>query len=92
MKANAAPAKSGVLFQGIKSSIVAMQLHLQSLSGKLLPCFPCGGGKRPTTPHGFQDATCCPIKFAKLCSIYPGRLIGVPTGETSGLDILDVDP
>ena len=34
-----------------------MHVDLPSLEGKVLPCVPCRNDKRPTTPHGFRDAT-----------------------------------
>ena len=61
------------------------------VAGKLLPCFPCAGNKRPTTPHGFKDATSDPTAFVELCKRYPGPLIGVVTGERSNFDVLDID-
>ena len=53
--------------------------------------FPCKENKAPATRRGFKDASCDPevIKgwFAK-----PGRLIGIPTGKTNDLFVVDVDP
>src|ERR1700674_4689062 len=63
-----------------------------SLLGNGLPCFPCGIAKKPTTSRGFKDATCDPATLCELWKKYPGPLVGVPTGETSGLDVLDLDP
>lgn len=62
-----------------------------------LPVFPCRDtpenkttDKTPLTRNGFHDATTDPTKiremFARRC------LIGVPTGDVSGIDVLDVDP
>jgi hypothetical protein len=57
-----------------------------------LPCFPCGADKRPATPRSFKNATCDRDTVRELWRRYPGPLIGIPTGEISGLDILDIDP
>ena len=56
-----------------------------------LPCFPCGISKKPTTPRGFKDATCDPDALYELWKKHPGPLVGIPTGEISGLDVLDID-
>jgi hypothetical protein len=57
-----------------------------------LPCFPCRSDKRPTTPRGFKDATRDSDLLRELWKHHPGPLIGIPTGEVSGFDVLDIDP
>jgi hypothetical protein len=67
-------------------------MTLPHLARRPLPAFPLAWDKRPATPHGWKDATVDPAEFADLMGAFPGPLIGVPTGEASGLDVLDVDP
>ena len=56
-----------------------------------LPCFPCRRDKSPATPHGFKDASRDPVFIESLWRTFPGQLVGVPTGEASGFDVLDID-
>lgn len=58
-----------------------------------LPCFPCGRTKAPTIPGagGHKHATAEFDKLQALWRDYPGSLVGVPTGEISGVDVLDID-
>jgi Bifunctional DNA primase/polymerase, N-terminal len=65
---------------------------LTALVDKGLPCFPCHLDKKPATPRGYQDATSNRESVIELWRRHPGPLIGVPTGELSGLDVLDIDP
>jgi hypothetical protein len=57
-----------------------------------LPVFPCGKDKRPLTKHGFKDATTDVSQIRRWWNRFPDALIGVPTGSTSGLLVIDVDP
>jgi hypothetical protein len=57
-----------------------------------LPCFPCTASKRPACRHGFHDAETDPGALRRLWARSPGNLVGVPTGDASGIDVLDVDP
>jgi hypothetical protein len=54
-------------------------------------CLRCDICKTPACPHGFKDASSDPKQVRQLWIQYPGQAIGVPTGETSGFDVLDVD-
>jgi len=55
------------------------------------PVFPCKASKAPACPLGFKAATSDPVEIRRLFN-GSGALIGVPTGEASGFDVLDVDP
>ena len=53
--------------------------------------FPCKENKAPATRRGFKDASCDP-EVIKAWFSKPGLLIGVPTGKTNDLFVVDVDP
>src|ERR1051326_7103409 len=61
------------------------------IEGRPLPIFPCYANKRPACEHGFHDATTEPHRIAELWNGRTGVLIGVPTGEASGISVIDVD-
>jgi hypothetical protein len=57
------------------------------------PVFPCKpGGKKPLTRHGFKDATTDPKQVREWWTRWPDANIGVPTGATTGLLVVDIDP
>lgn len=57
-----------------------------------LPVFPCeAGGKAPLTRRGHLDATTDRSRVHAWWNANPGANIGVPTGERTGLLVLDVD-
>src|SRR5690348_896733 len=62
-----------------------------ALDGRPLPIFPCYPNKRPACANGFHDATADPACIAGLWNGRRGLLIGVPTGEASGIAVLDID-
>jgi Bifunctional DNA primase/polymerase, N-terminal len=47
--------------------------------------------KPPCTSHGFQDASNDPCVIRELWRKYPGPLVGIRTGQTSGISVVDVD-
>jgi len=55
------------------------------------PVFPCDVKKRPVCQGGFKAATQDPDEIERLFSIKGAALIGVPTGDSSGLSVIDVD-
>lgn len=56
-----------------------------------LAVFPVLSNKVPATPHGFKDAIRDPHGVAPLWKHYPGPLVGVVSGEPSGISVLDID-
>jgi|RhiMetdeSRZDD1v2_1073273.scaffolds.fasta_scaffold35305_3 hypothetical protein len=57
-----------------------------------IPVFPCNPkNKRPFTDHGFKDATTDRAQINEWWNRWPDAMIGMPTGERSGIDVLDLD-
>jgi hypothetical protein len=57
-----------------------------------VPVFPCErGAKRPLTRKGHWDATTDPRIIERWWQRWPSANVGVPTGEKSGVVVLDVD-
>jgi putative DNA primase/helicase len=56
------------------------------------PVFPCDPTtKRPQTKSGFKDATTDVQQINAWWGKHPQAMIGMPTGEASGLWVLDID-
>ena len=55
------------------------------------PVFPCGMDKKPLTKNGFYNATTDPEQIRNWWAKYPNAAIGVPTGRTSGILVIDLD-
>jgi len=62
-----------------------------TLAERGVPVFPCNAQKRPLTEHGFKDASRDPDQIRAWWRATPSALIGLPTGEASGVDALDLD-
>lgn len=62
------------------------------LAAEGMPVFPCvPDGKRPLVEHGFHEATTDARQVASWWRRWPGANLGVPTGQESGLEVVDVD-
>ena len=55
------------------------------------PVFPCGRDKRPLTQNGFKNATTDPSAIRSMWAEHLDAMIGIATGSTSGLIVLDFD-
>lgn len=58
---------------------------------KGIPVFPCNIQKRPLTAHGFKDASTDKEQIRAWWDQHPNAIIGIPTGEASGLAVIDLD-
>jgi P4 family phage/plasmid primase-like protien len=56
-----------------------------------MPVFPCKQDKSPATPNGFYGAATDEAQIRRWWSQQPDSLLGLSTGEASGLFVLDVD-
>ncbi|WP_244929244.1 bifunctional DNA primase/polymerase [Nocardioides sp. W7] len=57
-----------------------------------IPVFPCvPGGKQPLTPNGFHDATSSARAVHRWWQRTPAANIGLPTGASTGILVVDVD-
>jgi hypothetical protein len=77
-----------------QSCAKALQAALALARESNLHCFPAfirEPSSRPTTPHGFLDASNDPTILRELWRSFPGSLVGVRTGTSSGIDVLDLD-
>src|SRR4051794_40375679 len=63
-----------------------------ALAADGIAVFPCGANKKPVTEHGFYDASTDPAAIRTMFEKPGARLIGVPAGNLSGFDALDIDP
>ncbi|MBT5525721.1 MAG: bifunctional DNA primase/polymerase, partial [Rhodospirillaceae bacterium] len=53
--------------------------------------FPCRSNKAPACSGGFKDATADPDEIEKLFAHRSAKLIGLATGEASGIVVVDID-
>ena len=80
----------------LRAIVAAQHMPLRKagpfLAASGLPVFPCARvGKVPLIEHGLLDATVDGRKAERWWARWPEANIGVPTGPTSGFDVVDVD-
>ena len=70
----------------------AMASAALAIAVRRIPVFPCDpSSKKPLVPTGFKAATTDVATIGSWWRRWPGAMIGMPTGERSGLVVLDVD-
>lgn len=88
----ATPRWSPQLVQAVCSADVSLAAAATMLADNGIPAFPCAPGQKyPLTPHGFHDASSDRGVVASWWKRWPEANIGIPTGATSGVDVVDVD-
>ena len=69
-----------------------MALQYAEAGIAVFPCFEAGPrAKEPRTQHGHHDATTDIHKIRAWWQRWPGALVGIPAGPSSGVWVLDVD-
>lgn len=71
-------------------SLMAVALQYAARGWPVLPCEP--RGKKPLTAHGFKDATTDAPTIHSFWDKWPNANIGIATGITSDVFVVDVDP
>jgi len=61
-----------------------------TLAARGIPVFPLKD-KRPLEDGGFHTASTDPARIEQWARLYPGCNWGMPTGQRSGFDVLDID-
>jgi hypothetical protein len=56
-----------------------------------IPVFPCNADKKPLTKNGFKEATVDCSQITQWWTKWPDAMIGMPTGPTTGVSVLDLD-
>ncbi len=77
------------------SAVLHAALDLAASGVPVFPCMSAPGtkaDKAPACAGGFKAASTDPDTVRRLFASPAAALIGVPTGEASGLDVLDTDP
>ena len=75
---------------GVSSELLETALRHAQHDRKVFPCDPAT--KRPLVTHGFRDATLDPASIRAWFDRQRPPMIGMPTGKTTGIVVLDIDP
>jgi hypothetical protein len=78
------------LGQWLRERNMQQALAYAQMGWAVFPLVP--GEKRPLTEHGFKNATTDETQIRAWWSEHPDAGIGVATGSTSGIVVIDVDP
>ncbi|NOW45701.1 RecA-family ATPase [Novosphingobium sp. SG751A] len=70
---------------------IIMVEHALTYAAQGVPVFPCQPDKSPYIKGGFKAASKDPDQIGRWWARWPDALIGMPTGEPSGMWVLDVD-
>ncbi|MBF0093366.1 MAG: bifunctional DNA primase/polymerase [Alphaproteobacteria bacterium] len=71
------------------SPVLTAALNFASRGKPIFPCNPAT--KSPLTHHGFKDAVTTPETISTWWQANPHAMIGMPTGEATGVFVLDID-
>lgn len=86
---DAAPEAESLSHAAMLDAVVTTALNLGAQG---TPVFPCDArNKRPLVDNGFKAATTDRSIVATWWKRWPAAMIGVPTGRSSGVFVLDVD-
>lgn len=65
--------------------------HALDCAARDWPVFPVSGDKTPRTPNGHRAASTEPDRIRAMHAQFGFVLVGIATGETSGVAVLDID-
>lgn len=80
---------SDILFATAHLSLPEAALEFAQAGVPVFPCVPFG--KRPLTPNGFHAATTVEGVIARWWQQWPDANIGMPTGQATGVEVVDID-
>lgn len=71
---------------------IAVALQYAAAGITVFPCFEAGvRAKEPRTQHGHHDATTDIVQIRRWWQFWPAALVGMPTGPSPGVWVLDID-